>query len=397
MSRKRKYTQEYIEKSIKTLGYILISINNNGLLILTDNEGYYYISSANRLFNNNLPRKFYPSNPYTIQNIKLWCKLNNKPFELIDKQEYECNDKKLKWKCLKEGCGEIFDGVWNDIQRDKANCTYCSISQYNKINDSNRLSIKNPILSSEWHPTKNGYLTSYDVSVSSGESVWWQCLVNPEHEWYTSINSRNQHNYKCPFCSGYYPSKDNNLLVCYPDLCKEWNYEKNDKTPDKYTSHSRFEVWWKCRDCGHEWKATPRNRNGKYKTGCPECNKSKGEKKIKEVCKLYNIPHDSQHTFDNLRGVSNGLLKFDVPVFWDKQKTQLRMLIEFDGEQHFRWIKGMMIKENYENLRIHDKLKNEYCKNNNIKLLRIKYDQFDNIEEILIKELNLTENKLKAI
>ena len=34
-----------------------------------------------------------------------------------------------------------------------------------------------------------------------------------------------------------------------------------------------------------------------------------------------------------------------------------------------------------------DRIKNEYCKNNSIKLIRIPYKQFDNIENILEKEM----------
>jgi len=120
--------------------------------------------------------------------------------------------------------------------------------------------------------------------------------------------------------------------------------------------------------------------------GCPECNKSKGEKKIDEILTKNNIPHDSEYTFEDLVGVGGGLLRFDIPVFWDKEKTKLRMLIEFDGIFHYE---KQYDEDGFETLKIHDKLKNEYCKKNNIKLLRIPYWDFDNIEQILEKELNI--------
>ena len=40
-------------------------------------------------------------------------------------------------------------------------------------------------------------------------------------------------------------------------------------------------------------------------------------------------------------------------------------------------------------IKIKDNIKTQYCKDNNIKLIRIPYWDFDNIEEILKKELNL--------
>ena len=246
------------------------------------------------------------------------------------------------------------------------------------------MATKRPDLSVEWHPTKNGDLTPYDVTCNSHLKVWWKCSENATHEWDINISARNKGS-GCPYCYGRYPTKENNLLVCNPELALEWNYEKNNKKPKDYCTNSNLKVWWKCKICGNEWESTISNRSNNR--GCPECNESKGEKKVKEVCKLYNVPHDSQFTFDDLRGISNGLLKFDVPIFWDEEKTQLRMLIEFDGEQHFRWIKGMMTKKDFEKLQYHDKLKNEYCKDNNIKLLRIRYDDFNKIEDILTNQI----------
>ena len=52
----------------------------------------------------------------------------------------------------------------------------------------------------------------------------------------------------------------------------------------------------------------------------------------------------------------------------------LNICIEFDGEQHFRshYIWG---EESFKLTQIRDKIKNEYCKENNIKLIRIKYNE----------------------
>ena len=62
------------------------------------------------------------------------------------------------------------------------------------------------------------------------------------------------------------------------------------------------------------------------------------------------------------------------------------MCIEFDGQQHYQNKYGL---DSLKVTQYHDKIKNDYCKDNNIKLLRIKYTEFNNIENILIKELNL--------
>jgi len=63
------------------------------------------------------------------------------------------------------------------------------------------------------------------------------------------------------------------------------------------------------------------------------------------------------------------------------------MLIEYDGIQHFKPIKYFGGEEKFKFQQKTDFIKNEYCKNNNIKLLRIPYWEFDNIKLILAKEL----------
>jgi hypothetical protein len=60
------------------------------------------------------------------------------------------------------------------------------------------------------------------------------------------------------------------------------------------------------------------------------------------------------------------------------------MCIEFDGEQHFRehkvWCK-------LEQTKINDNIKNAFCENNGIKLVRIKFD--DNIKKIINNNVDI--------
>jgi hypothetical protein len=57
-----------------------------------------------------------------------------------------------------------------------------------------------------------------------------------------------------------------------PDLVKEWDYEKNSKSPFDYALHSNTKVWWLC-EKGHSWEAIINNRTGRN-TGCKECHLS---------------------------------------------------------------------------------------------------------------------------
>lgn len=66
----------------------------------------------------------------------------------------------------------------------------------------------------------------------------------------------------------------NELSITHPDLCKEWDYDKNfPLTPDMITAGSNKKVWWKCYVCGNEWQAVIKDRiRG---TGCPKCSRKK--------------------------------------------------------------------------------------------------------------------------
>ena len=63
------------------------------------------------------------------------------------------------------------------------------------------------------------------------------------------------------------------------------------------------------------------------------------------------------------------------------------MCIEFDGRQHFEIIERFDGINSFNKVKINDNIKNLYCSNNNINLLRIPYWDFGNIENILNETL----------
>ena len=111
--------------------------------------------------------------------------------------------------------------------------------------------------------------------------------------------------------------------------------------------------------------------------GCPKCKSSKGEDIIETWLLKNSISYITQKTFE---GCSyKRLLKFDFYL------PNYNMCIEYDGEQHFRPIKYWGGLEGFKKLIIKDGLKNLYCQENNLSLLRILYK--DNIIETLEKNI----------
>ena len=143
------------------------------------------------------------------------------------------------------------------------------------------LSKSHPDLAKEWHPTKNGELTSKKVTAGSGKKAWWKCSKGNDHEWQARIVDRAKANNGCPYCEGKKVSKTNSLLTRYPELAKEWHPTKNRNIkPSDIFGGGHKKYWWKCSEGDdHEWDASINKRA--MGRGCPIC---RGLKVVKSNC-----------------------------------------------------------------------------------------------------------------
>ena len=100
------------------------------------------------------------------------------------------------WKCPKGEDHEWQTSISNRVRK-KVGCPICA--NY-VIVESNSLGTRDPELSKQWHPNKNGALTPFNVGAGSDKKVWWKCPKGEDHEWPATIVNR----YKgkgCPFCT----------------------------------------------------------------------------------------------------------------------------------------------------------------------------------------------------
>jgi len=104
-------------------------------------------------------------------------------------------NKKVWWRC-KHG-HSYTSNVNNKVQHNGGNCPYCS-SQ--KLCRETSLGVVNPELAKEWHPTKNGSLTPFDVFASTNKYIWWLCPTCG-HEWKAKGSNRNVGKRGCPHCA----------------------------------------------------------------------------------------------------------------------------------------------------------------------------------------------------
>ncbi len=121
------------------------------------------------------------------------------------------------------------------------------------------------------------------------------------------------------------------------------------------------------------WEATPNNIvKGK---GCPLCKTSKGEIKVSKFLKENGIEYIRQKTFNDCK--LNQLLYFDFYL------PGYNTCIEYDGRQHFEPVKIFGGENGFLKTQERDKIKNEFCKERRINLLRIPYTQFNEIEDLI--------------
>jgi len=113
--------------------------------------------------------------------------------------------------------------------------------------------------------------------------------------------------------------------------------------------------------------------------GCKSCYESKGEKAIKKYLEYKGIKYISQHSFDGCKDKRKLYFDFFLPDY--------NLLIEYDGEQHYKSIKHYGGDIGFKKRQEYDKIKNIFAKNNNINLLRIKFNEFNDIDKILINNI----------
>lgn len=236
-----------------------------------------------------------------------WDYIRNAP--LTPSMVTEGSHKKVWWKCSK-----VEDHVWQTTVYNRSNGKGCPICSGQKVVKSNSLATVNPKLASQWHPTKNGKLAPFDVTANSNIKIFWQCQVNEEHIWKTSISKRTS-GYGCPYCSGQKVNSTNNLSTIYPEIADSWHTTKNGSlTPQKIGECSSKKVWWKC-DAGkdHEWESTIAHRiNGR---GCPIC---AGKKVVKSnsLQTLYPDLAKEWHPTKNGKISPNNVTKGSYKKIW---------------------------------------------------------------------------------
>ena len=179
----------------------------------------------------------------------------------------------------------------------------------------------------------------------------------------------------CSKCSGNYRKTNDEFI-------SECEKIHNNKYDYSLTNHinNKTKVKIICKKHGLFLQNPSHHINGH---GCPICNSSKGETKVREILNKYKINFIEQKKFSNCKNKQkNRFLRFDFYLI------DFNICIEYDGVQHFNPTSSWGGIQQFLRTSENDRIKNKFCKKNNIKLKRISYKSFNQIEKIIEKIIN---------
>lgn len=121
--------------------------------------------------------------------------------------------------------------------------------------------------------------------------------------------------------------------------------------------------------------------------GCPKCNSSKGELKIIDYLEKNNIKYLPQYRDKRCR------LKLPLPFDFMIEIEGKFGLIEFNGQQHYRYFAKFQKRDGLEHTQMRDEIKRKFCEDNNIPLLVIKYNEINKISEVVDNFIKFIKDK----
>lgn len=372
---KTKWTKEAIIEYIKEQNYIFINFIkfdklNSRILIKCNNKKHepYDVTFANFKNGRRCPKC---SERKRREKRTIWNKekiidfVEDNNYEFIKFVKFDKNESVIKIWCknLKHEPYDVKFANFKNGQR----CKKCSDE------------IKGKKYSHNYEYVKE-YIESFGYKMLSSEYINLHSEIKilcDKHGIYkTTFQLFKMTKYKCPKCSDEHRGEYHKLNYEYiKEYIESFGYEI---LSNEYIN-MKTNILVKCPN-GHKSYFTNFDR---FKRGdrCPYCNESKGEKKINEILNKYNMNFKSQYKFNNCK--SKRELPFDFYI------SDLNIAIEYDGIQHYKIIEYFSGLDGFITTKIHDVIKTRYCEDNNIKLIRIPYWEYDDIESILIKELNL--------
>ena len=282
-------------------------------------------------------------------------------------------------------CGKVLKVVYRDYMYYKSNKYACSHCRQTKTsNNTLRQRQMNVYSKALDFCLKNNYslLTPMEEIKTVDSIVQYNCQKHGLHETKIYSLALGKGCFEC--------SVERNSAIARKDPDAVYNdfnkYGGELINKDEYIGWNYKNLKVVCKECGNIF-ITSYGAFMKHKGQvCPKCSKaiSKGERAVLHCLKDNKIEYARGYSFNDCRYIN--------PLPFDFYLPEFNLCIEYDGEGHYMPIpRGSMSKEEAEQalykIQERDQIKTSYCEMNNIKLLRIPYWDYENIDKIIKKQL----------
>lgn len=280
--------------------------------------------------------------------------------------EYIRSNKKVEIR--HNTCGRVYEVTPNHFTYDGRRCRYCGYQD----------KIKPPeVYEKQFYELANGeyeLLSTYRRKEEKVRVLHKTC----GHEYCVVANSFLQGT-RCPECFG-------NKRKTTEEFRKEVE-EKSDGTIELKSEYvnNRVKVAFYHKECGNTYKATPKDflRGNR----CPFCKQSKGERMVRGILESFNASFEIEKSYEDLK-VNHQYLPYDFYL------PEHNLLIEYDGEQHFKEVEYFGGAKKLQSQKRRDTLKNDYAERHGYNLLRIPYT--DSEKQVREKIQHIISRKAEA-
>lgn len=312
---------------------------------------------------------YVPGNTYGPHNLLL--------LERSDRRDNATG--KFKWGIYKcPDCGEPFEARNHGVKvGDVIRCPECRTiwrkknSIFNTLNrkyePGMKLGSNNILFIEELEHTKDGIRTGF-----------FKCPVCGREDWHTRLTDIcSGASTKCPEC--YVEENIIRLSKSPEELALDLTNQKFGELivvgRADLQKRSKGRLWNCICSCGGKRQAFSRELSTGRVWHCGCLNPtSKGEFQISKIIENNNIFFEREKTFENcINPKTNTKLRFDFYL------PDYNCCIEYDGIQHFQ--ETTWRHESLKDVQYRDSIKNNYCKDHNIKLIRIPYWDFDKLDD----------------
>ena len=259
---------------------------------------------------------------------------------LANKYGGECLSKKyfgvsnnIKWKCKNN---HIFNKRPDNINTTGIFCSKCNGKNSWSINDCIKIA------------QQNGGRCLSKKYININKKMLWECGVG--HRWYTSFYKIKNLSRWCHKCGG----SERLTIDIFKDIAKNMG---GICVSNSYVNIKQ-KLLFQCSE-GHRWKTSGLSIKNQ-KSWCPVCSSGKTQKKLFNILTEIFPDKDIYNNyteFDWLATRKGGKQEIDIYI------PELKLAIEYDGEQHFRPVRFGGIsykraKDKFKNVKYLDKLKN---------------------------------------